>query len=477
MAKKIFFVVLALVVVGAGYWYWHVSANPTNSFRTTVVERGNIISTISATGPLQPEEVIDVGAQVAGQIISFGQDIRDKNRTIDYLSPVEVGTVLARIDDAIYQSQVTSARLMVDQAKGQAASADAQVLQAEANQRRAEADLLQMQAKLWQADRDFERTKALDKSSRGAVSQADLDTAEAAFKTATANVAVGQAAIEQAKAALADAKANILKVKATLSDAQASLNRAEINLSYCTIKSPVKGVIIDRRVNVGQTVVSSLSAPSLFLIAKDLHKMQIWASVNEADSGKIQSGQTVRFTMDALQGESFRGVVAPDQPRLNAANTQNVVTYTAVVNIDNSKGRFKPYWTANVEFEVDKRENVLLVPNGALRWRPQPAQIVPDAREAANAKAGTKRPSAKTDGDRKPEQAEERGVVWKEENGFVRPIPLRIGITDGVHTEVSGDNLKEGDAIVIGETRRDADTGNGGANPFTPRMFNQKKQQ
>jgi HlyD family secretion protein len=477
MVKKIFFVVLALAVVGAGYWYWHTSNNSSTSFRTTQAERGKLVVTISATGTLEPEEVVDVGAQIAGQILSFGQDVRDKNRFVDYGAPVEIGTVLARIDPSLFQSQVESGQAMLEQAKGQVASAEAQVQQAEANQKRSEADLLQLQAKLWQADRDFDRTKTLDKSSRGAVSQSDLDTAEAAFRTASANVAVGQAAIEQAKASLVDAKANAVKAKATLGDAQASLARAEINLSYCTIKSPVKGVIIDRRVNIGQTVVSSLNSPSLFLIAKDLRRMQVWASVNEADIAHIHSGQGVHFTVDAFSGETFRGTVAPDQPRLNASMTQNVVTFTVVVNTDNTSGKLLPFLTANLDFEVDQRENALMVPNAALRWRPQPAQIVPDAREAANVKASAKRATAKSEGEKKTEKTEEHGTVYKEENGLVRPVHVKLGISDGVHTEIVSGELKEGDALVVGETRRDADAANGGANPFTPRMFNAKKQQ
>src|SRR5262249_17402985 len=140
------------------------------------------------------------------------------------------------------------------------------------------------------------------------------------------------------------------------------------------------------------------------------------------DTAKIHSGQAVRFTVDALSGESFPGVVAPDQPRFNASNTQNVVTFTVVVNIDNSKGRFDPYWTANLEFEVDKRENVLLVPNSALRWKPQLSQIVPDAREAATKPPG-KRKAGKSEGQQE-EHNEERGVLWKEENGYVRPVPV-----------------------------------------------------
>ena len=148
---------------------------------------------------------------------------------------------------------------------------------------------------------------------------------------------------------------------------------ARTNLGYTTIKSPVRGVIIDRRVNIGQTVVASLNAPSLFLIAKDLRRMQVWASVNEADIGHIRLDMPVRFTVDAYAGETFHGKVT--QIRMNATMTQNVVTYTVVVTTDNSNGKLLPYLTANVQFEMDQRSDVLLVPNAALRWKPQASQM------------------------------------------------------------------------------------------------------
>ena len=140
------------------------------------------------------------------------------------------------------------------------------------------------------------------------------------------------------------------------------------NLDYCTIRSPVKGTVIDRRVNVGQTVVSQMSTSSMFLIAKDLRRLQIWASVNEADVGQIHVGQQVDFTVDAFSGEKFRGVVS--QVRLNATMTQNVVTYTVVVNTDNSNGKLLPYLTTNLKFEVERHDNVLQVPSMALKWHP-----------------------------------------------------------------------------------------------------------
>ncbi len=256
---------------------------------------------------------------------------------------------------------------------------------------------------------------------------------------AEANLAVGQAAVRQAEAAR---------------------ELAKTNLDYTIIRSPVHGVIIDRRVNVGQTVVASLNAPSLFLIAKDLRRMQIWASVNEADIGRIRAGMPVRFTVDAYPGEPFRGKVA--QVRLNATMTQNVVTYTVVVETDNADLKLLPYLTANVQFEIENRKDVLLVPNAALRWKPRPSRIAPDCREAVL--EAPVRPPAPA------KEPRERGRLWVHDGEWLRPIEVQIGPTDGTQTEVSGSDLREGMEIVIGEMRNETADGET-TNPFAPKLF------
>jgi len=470
--KRILIVVLLLAVVGAGSgWYLRSSNASPVSFRTAVVERGDLLATIGATGTIEPEEVIDVGAQVAGKILSFGDDPRSSGKAIDYSSPVEKGTVLARIDDALYVTQVDRAKATVGQARANLDQSIAQVAQANANIQRAMADLEQMKAKVEQADRDWHRARRLRIT--GAAPNSDYDAADATLQTARATAKVGAATIDQMKAAKADSEANVAKSKATLADAVAALKNAEINLSYCTITSPVKGVIIDRRVNIGQTVVSSLNAPSLFLIAKDLTRLQVWCSVNEADVGNIYSGQSVTFTVDAHPGRTFLGVVAPDQPRLNASMTQNVVTYTVVINTDNSDRKLVPYLTANVRFEVSRRNNVLQVPNVALRWKPRPDQVVPDARQEYTSSL---RRGKDTDG--KPDPRAEREphdqrTVWVQEGDLLRPVTVKIGLSDGVNTEIVNGAIEEGASIVVGENRS---AGGGAKNPFAPKMFGGKKQ-
>lgn len=439
-------IALGVVAVGAGalFWQWNRSNSSRTRLKTAKVERGDLVVAVAATGTIEPEEVIDVGAQVAGMIQSFGEDPNHAGKFIDYGAEVEQGTILARIEDDVYQARVERAASMVAQAQ-------AQIEQAKADCKRAEADELQAQARLRQAERDWRRAQQLART--GSVSDAEYDLAKADFEIAEANLAVAQAAIEQAKA-------NLVRHEKGLAAVEAELREAEQNLAYTTIRSPVKGVIIDRRVNVGQTVVASLNAPSLFLIAKDLRKLEVWASVNEADIGQIRPGQKVEFTVDAFPGEVFHGEVG--QIRLNAAMTQNVVTYTVVVRTDNPDGKLIPYLTANLRFEVGRADDSLLVPNQALRYRPKLERIAPDARGEAQAILASK-----------PSDAPER-FVWTPDGRFVRPVAVEVGSSDAARTEIRS-GLNEGDDVVVGEIQVDAD--DEVSSPFAPRMFPSRPRQ
>ena len=444
MKPKIKKAVIAIIVLGAASavagWYLNPHSEGAIAYRTARVTRGNLFVTISATGTVEPEEVIDVGAQVAGQILSFGLDADGK--PVDYGSKVTEGTVLAKIDESLYSAE--------------AAQAEAQVQAARANLQHAEADLQQLDAKLYQAERDWQRARKLGPSE--ALAEASYDAYQAAYQTAVANVAIG--------------KATILQARAGLAQAQSVLQRAQRNLGYCTITSPVKGVIIDRRVNIGQTVVASLNAPSLFLIAKDLTHMQVWVAVNEADIGKIEQGQPVTFTVDAFPGETFQGQVG--KIRLNASMTQNVVTYTVEIITDNRSGRLLPYLSANVQFELNRRSDVLLVPTAALQWKPSPEQIAPQLRQtpaanvASNRKSDQTRPTpSKTESARG--DAAQRGILWIPDGKKVRPLRVRLGLTDGGMTEVESEQLTEGLQIVTGQLDQAAH-GNDTTNPFAPKI-------
>ncbi len=436
MKTLVYLSVFTVILAGGGYYLYHTYGTPTPTMYTTAkVDRGNLDLVIRATGTLEPEEVVDVGAQVAGLINEFGKDLDHPDKLIDYNSRVEKDTLLAKIDDRIYKTQVEVAQ---------------------ANLEKANADALTAEAKLEQANNDLARDKL--QLPKRAISQADYDAAVANQKMAVAQVALAKSEVHQA-------------------DAQK--NQAQINLDYTTISSPVSGTIIDRRVNIGQAVVSNLNVASLFLIAKDLKKMQIWASVNEADMGQIHVDQDVQFTVDAVPDRTFNGKVV--QTRNNAQMTQNVVTYTVVISVDNSDGKLRPYQTANVQFDAGKHDNVLKVPNLALRWRPQPQQVRPEDREAfakrqkarQPAQAGTtsgatKAPDLKGDKDRR-----ERGILWVADGPYVRSVPVKIGASDGAETEIVSGDIKIGDLVVTGEEHNDVGA-DGTTNPFAPKLFQKK---
>lgn len=434
LKRVVFLLVSAAVFAFAVSAFLRSTRSNGIQFRTVSVQRGDLQTTISATGTVEPEEVVDIGAQVAGRIISFGKDKNGKQ--IDYGSEVEKGMVLAKIDDSLYAADVAQAKAQLEQAK--------------ANLARSEADLGQYQAKLVQTERDWNRAKRLGGSD--ALSQADYDAALSAFEVAKANVAVG--------------KASIVQTREAVSQAQAALNRVQQNLDYCTIDSPVHGVIIDRRVNIGQTVVASLNAPSLFLLAKDLRRMQVWVAVNEADVGNIHPAQPVTFTVDAYPGQVFHGEVG--KVRLNAAMTQNVVNYTVEVLTDNSDGRLLPYLTANVKFLLANRQNVLMVPNTALRWVPQDEQIDPDNRGHGKVPKGQpvsmQTPSSPS-----------HGTVWVQQGEFAKPVQVQVGTSDGNMTEIQGDQITEGAKIIIGmDERKGAKDSAQESSPFMPKLFRKK---
>jgi HlyD family secretion protein len=410
-------VAFAIVLAVGGFIAWQLRARNANrvSFTTAVAKRGDIVATISATGTIEPLETVDVGAQVAGRVSVFGLD-RD-GKTIDYGSAVREGALLAKIDDSVYAADLSVAK--------------AGLLSADAN-------LEQMNAKLAQASAEWKRAQELFDNKL--IAQVDFDTAKANYQVAKANVSVANSGIAQARA---------------------DLEKAQRNLDFCTINSPVGGVIIDRRVNIGQTVVASLNAPSLFLIARDLTNMQIWVSVNEADVGRIKPKAPVKFTVDAFPGREFAGTVG--KVRLNATMTQNVVLYTVEINIENPDKLLLPYLTANVRFQLSSQTNVLFVPNAALRWAPvSDAQILPELRRALND------PPAAGEAEKDKTQPSTAHTVWLKDGEYVRPVEVTAGISDGVNTAVAADGLRDGDRVITGEA---AGAAANVSNPFLPKII------
>jgi HlyD family secretion protein len=449
---KRFWIILLLALAAAaayaGYWWTHHAAVNENNYQTTIVARGDVQELIPATGTLEPVDSVDVGAQVGGIIKFFGKDTN--GNPIDFRSPVKGdpndlanSTVLAIIDPTIYQADLDQANATLD-------SANANLLAAQAN-------LEQDQAKLEDALDDWNSAQKL--GSGESLAKTTYDSYKATYETAKAQVDVGAAAISQAKAAV--------------EQAQAQQSSAKRNLDFCTITSPVNGTVIDRRVDVGQTVVSSMSTPSLFLIATDLSKMQIWVSVNEADIPRIKEGMPVLFDVEGINHE-FQGAV--NKVRWNATMTQNVVTYTVEVNADNPDGTLIPYRTANVKFLVNESKDVLLVPNAALRWHPRnadtsvaPAPAAASASPAAS--AGTGGAAAASSGGTGRARKSKPSVVYVLENGLPMAVAVQTGITDDVNTAILGGDLKEGDQIITGQMVTDQGGGGSTVNPFAPTPF------
>ncbi len=431
-------VLLALGVAagGAAYYVKHNNKTPATSFRTSPLKRGDIAPTIPATGTLEPEELVDVGAQITGKILGFGPDPDHPGKTVDFCSKVHKDQLLATIDPTYYQAKV-------DQCK--------------AALKKAEAELEQLKATCKQKKNEWERAKELKPMK--AIAGSDYDAAEADYLVAQANIAVGQAAVRQAEAAL---------------------SMAEVDLDYTVIRSPVEGVVIDRRVNVGQTVTSGLNTPSIFLIAKDLRRMQIWVSVNEADIGRIFLGMPVGFTVATFPDETFHGEVT--QIRYNAQMTQNVVTYFVIVTTENPELKLFPYMTATVSFEEKPRKDVLMVPNAALQWAPEDRWIAAEVSRAGKPATPTEptatpQRSVEATGAPPATEAAKKGRVWVVEGDKVRPLEVVVGITDDVYTEISGPGVKEGLKVVIGESKGRKASEEEGAegdsqettNPFLPK--------
>ncbi len=379
--------------------YLYVSEPPPEvpEFRLVETKVGNVVHAISATGTIEPVEVVDVGAQIVGRVKSFGPDSKDPTKVVDFVSKVERGSIIAELDDVPFVAELEKAQSDLNLAK---------------------AERVRTLVSYEQTARDAKRAELL----RGTNSESEYEASVTAEK------------IAQAELAIADAK---------IAQAETLLRQAKINLDFATIRSPIDGVILDRRVNVGQTVVAGLNAPSLFLIAKDLSHMQVWAAVNEADIGQVSIGQTVTFTVDAYRDENFKGRVS--QIRLNASTANSVVTYGVIVDIDNTDGKLLPYMTANLMFEVSRRIDVLVVPNQAVRWKPTADQIAIDFREDFLVDD----PMALTPGQKIVSVT--KPTLWVEDSpGLVRPIAIRAGISDGVMMEVANEELQSGTNVVMG---------------------------
>jgi HlyD family secretion protein len=363
-------VAVALGIAGAAYWYWGgAPAQP--AFRLASIERGNVVAAVSATGTLNPVVSVQVGSQVSGQI---------KEIFVDYNSVVKKGDVIARIDPQSFE-------LRVNQAMGDLEASRATEMTQRANVTALQAEVSRAQVALAEAERNLKRNQMLVE--KGFVSQAALETSQAAVATANEQVKTAQA-----QRAVGDAQ--VRNGVALVKQRESQLAQARVDLERTTIRAPVDGIVISRSVDAGQTVAASLQAPVLFIIARNLTDMQVEASIDEAEIGRVAIGQEATFTVDSFPGRTFRGKIT--QVRKAALVVQNVVTYVAIISAPNPDLTLLPGMTTNVRITVANRDQVLRLPNAALRYRPPGAASAKGRKDAQ--KADAQKAGAQKDGQR-----------------------------------------------------------------------------
>lgn len=392
--KKLLIFSLVVALGGGGGWYALAPGEEGVQFATVPLERQDMVSTVTATGRIEAVSVVAVGTQVSGTIMAISVDFNDR---------VHRGQVIALLDPSILQSQVE---------------------QQEANLSLAQAGVARASATVADAERTFHRQKEL--FSRRLIAQSEVDAAETTLLTARAGRQEAQAKVAQARA---------------------SLKQARENLGYARIISPTDGTVIDRKVDVGQTVAASFQTPTLFSIAEDLTRMQIEAHVDEADIGRVTEGQDVEFRVDAHPGKLFRGTVT--QVRLAPAVTENVVTYTTVIRVDNEELLLKPGMTATVTIITERRPQVLRVPAAALRFAPP---------EAPSSSASGAMPGMGPTFPRRPNGGRHGAGrsgprIWVLSEDAPWPVAVVPGISDGSFVEILSGDLREGQPIITSATK------------------------
>lgn len=457
MKRRILWILAILVAAGliTGGYLYSQSLGSRTSFRTAPVTKGPVVAAISATGALNAVITVLVGSQVSGNI---------KELTVDFNSIVKKGQVIARIDPELFQAQVNQAKAQVDAAKAAFANQEATVEKTRADLANVRAALASARAQTAKAQvsvvdgkRNVGRQQEL--RSKELVAQSDLDAAQVQYDSALAqydaNVAqehAQAAAVTSAEAQLKVSQAMLESAKAQVAQNQANLRQSEINLEHTVIVAPVDGVVVSRTVDVGQTVAASLQAPTLFTIAQDLTKMQVDTNVAEADVGRVNVGQQATFTVDAFPGRTFRGEVV--QVRKAAQVLQNVVTYDVVVSAPNNDQVLLPTMTANVRIVTDTKEDVLRVPNAALRFRPPGVEAEQRERPGGGGQrpGGGAGPGAGPGGREGGAKASvTRGRVWVlDATGKPKAIPIQLGISDGTTTEVTGGELADQQQVLVG---------------------------
>jgi HlyD family secretion protein len=495
--------VALVAAAAAGGWFWWGRGSETGpTYRTGRIDRGDVSDLVTATGTLNAVTQVQVGSQVSGRIAKL---------FVDFNNQVTEGQVLALIDPAPFEAQLAQAQAAVIRAHAATLRTSAAVAVSRANQKIAEADVLVAQANLGKAkvsalNAARTHTRNSELARRTLISRSELDQSqtdqglgEATVEAARAQLSSSQARAEASKSQVGQALADLESNRGEVAQAEASLQLAKTNLSYARILSPIRGVVISRNVDVGQTVAASFQAPVLFQIADNLERMQIIANVDEADIGRTREGSEVTFTVDAYPQRTFQGKVS--QIRLAPIVNQNVVTYNVVVDVENRRLLLKPGMTCNASILVARRAGTLRVPNGALAFTPPDYQSERSSeasigsgagrrgqggearsREqggdptAAEGPRGERRQGRRADGSSGPSRrtsdsdssdlnSPHPGRVFVLVNGQARAVPVTIGVTDGSFTELVSGELKEGDEVLVGIAREGAAAAPGGSNP------------
>ena len=358
--KRIYTLLAALIVLLVGGWFayrqfWGNSQ--VVEYMTSPVEKGSIKNVVTATGTVEAVVTVSVGSQVSGQC---------EKLYADYNSVVKCGQLLAKLDPRNYEAQLENAQASLLAAQARIRMVEADILNQRASLRSSQANLAAARATRDNDARTLKRYEDLIKS--GIASQSDFDNAKTTADASVAKYEQVEASIAQADAQIRSAQASLNQAKAQEAQAVAELDRAKVNLEYTNIVSPVDGVVVSRSIDVGQTVAASLSAPTLFVIANDLTKMRVKASIDEADIGKISDQVDVKFTVDAYPQETFQGTIS--EVRLEPTTVQNVVTYSVIISVDNAHLKLKPGMTANISITVAEKADVLKLANAALRYTP-----------------------------------------------------------------------------------------------------------
>jgi len=454
-SKYLFLLLFTLIALG-GFATWKLytvkADKPVYLFAT--VDRGDIVMQVAANGALAAVTTVLVGTQVSGTILEL---------YADFNSEVKKGQLLAKLDPDLFRTQVQQAQAGVQTAQATLTDDTAGIASAKANLEKAKVDVLDKTRKL-------KRTKQL--MADGLVTQDDLDTGQAAVDAALATQNAAQAQIDSADAHYKADQARLIQM-------EAALQTTQVNLAHTIITSPISGTIISRSIDRGQTVAASFSSPTLFTIGEDLTKMQVNTNIDEADVGKLKMAMEASFTVDAYPGETFHGKVS--QVRLAATTVQNVVTYNAIIDVPNMQLKLKPGMTANVRILIEKAEKALRLPGAALRFRPtmsdtEMAEAFSRAgeekywalsqRAAGQGGSASGSPASGSGGGnrggggapaRDPASVANRSSrgrrvpIWiMAEDRLLRPVIVRLGLTDGAQTEVIEGKLKEGDRIVTG---------------------------